>query len=83
MQLFSQDYSSVAALFILVVLSVRRGARAGTTADITGRVLDQLGAAVPNAGVTIRSLGTARRAPRRRAKRATTPSRSCPLELTR
>lgn len=48
----------LAALLIFFGLASVAALAQVTTADITGRVLDQLGAAVPNAGVTIRSLGT-------------------------
>ena len=48
----------LAPLFAFVAFLVIPALAQVTTADITGRVLDQLGAAVPNANVTIRSLGT-------------------------
>ncbi|HVF28754.1 MAG TPA: TonB-dependent receptor, partial [Pyrinomonadaceae bacterium] len=48
----------LAPLFAFVAFSAVAALAQVTTADITGRVLDQLGAAVPNANVTIRSLGT-------------------------
>lgn len=49
---------NVAPLLILNVLLVAPVLAQVTTADITGRVLDQLGAAVPNAAVTVRHTGT-------------------------
>ena len=48
----------LALLFAFVAFLAVPALAQVTTADITGRVLDQLGAAVPNANVTIRSLGT-------------------------
>ena len=47
------------ALMILVTCVVVTTANGqATTADLSGRVLDQLGAAVPNASVTARNVGT-------------------------
>ena len=49
---------SLVALFVLTtLLSVNAWAQE-TTADITGRVLDQNGGALPNANVTARNMGT-------------------------
>src|SRR5215207_9315045 len=48
---------SVVAVFACLLLAAPTAAQV-TTADITGRVLDQNGAAVANATVTVRNLGT-------------------------
>src|SRR5688572_25416059 len=49
---------SLAVIFALSVLSVVPALAQVTTADVTGRVLDQLDAVVPNASVTARNTGT-------------------------
>ena len=47
------------ALMILLICVVATTASGqATTADLSGRVVDQLGAAVPNASVTARHVGT-------------------------
>jgi len=51
-------FRSLAALSALCVLLIAPVLAQVTTADITGRVVDQLGATVPNTTVTVRSIGT-------------------------
>ena len=47
-----------ASLFTAIALSASAAYAQVATADLTGRVLDQNGAAVPGATVTARNLGT-------------------------